>query len=86
MLIDTFFVVSKRGRYTYKRKYDYAIKIASAEGKNENIVQTIPPQPETVSDEVLTLASDISRVFLSCHVNPPNYYEKIRSSPQSSMV
>ena len=77
---------SKRGRYSYKRKYDYADKIASAEEKNENIVQTIPPQPGTVSDEVLKLATDISRVFLSCHVNPPNYYEKIHSSPESSAV
>ena len=68
------FLAGKRGRYSYEKKCQYALK--SGEMKRSKI-QKIPPQLQPIEDEVVVLATRLSEVFLSNSTYPENYFENI---------
>ena len=71
------FLGEKRGRYSYEKKCQYALK--SGEIK-------ILPQPRPIEDEVVVLATRLSEVFLSNSTYPKNYFENIASLCRVKMV
>ena len=71
------FLGGKRGRYSYEKKCQYALK--SGEIK-------ILPQPRPIEDEVVVLATRLSEVFLSNSTYPKNYFENIASLCRVKMV
>ena len=72
---------SKRGRYSYHRKYEYAVRKANEEAK-----KMIPPQIMYMAHEIMNLASRITEMFLSCVRPTPNYYENISVKTEQYLV
>ena len=70
------FSAGKPGRYSYQKRCEYALK--SGIMKNST-VQNIPPQPLPTEDEVVTIATRLSEVFLSNSTYPQKYFENIAS-------
>ena len=64
-----YFTVSKKGRYSYDRINAYATKMAEQK-------RSIPATPQPVTDEIITMVTRISDVYLSSIVYPPNYFER----------
>ena len=64
-----YFAVSKKGRYSYDRLNAYAAKMAEQR-------KCIPATPQPVTDEIITMVTRISEVFLSSIVYPPDYFER----------
>ena len=67
-----FTAASKVGRYSYQRKYEYAVKLSQEQGGN---LLNIPRQPPTIKDEIVILAQRISDIFLSSSNYPQKYLE-----------
>ena len=77
------FSAGKPGRYSYQKRCEYALK--SGIMKNSTI-QNIPPQPLPIEDEVVTIATLLSDVFLSNSTYPPKYFENIVSARRGETV
>ena len=77
------FSAGKRGRYSYEKKCQYALK--SGEIKRSKI-QEIPRQPQQIEDEVVVLATRLSEVFLSNSTYPEDYFENIASLRKANKV
>ena len=77
------FSAGKRGRYSYKKRSEYAL--ISGEMMNATF-QGVPSQPRPIEDEVVVLATRLSEVFLSNSTYPENYFENITSVQRAEMV
>ena len=77
------FSAGKRGRYSYEKRCQYAVK--SGEIKRSNI-QKIPPQFQQIEDEVVVLATRLSEAFLSNSTYPEDYFENIASLRTANIV
>ena len=64
---------SKKGRYSYKRKYDYIRRT-----KDENALQVVPVSVGDVIDDIILMASHISDLFLSCKTYRPDFFQKLK--------
>ena len=75
------FSAGKPGCYSYQKRCEYALK----SGIMKNSVN-VPPQPLPIEDEVLTIATRLSDVFLSNSTYPPKYFENIVSACRGETV
>ena len=75
------FSASKRGRYSYHRKYEYAMRQIDEVAK-----KTIPQPILHMAHEIMNLASRVTELFLSCVQHPPGYYENISAKTEQYLV
>ena len=80
-MIPFLLVASKKGRYSYKRKYDYIRRT-----KDETALPVVPAFPGDVIDDIILMASHLSDLFLSCKTYKPDFFQKIKEIETQYLV
>ena len=79
--IQYLLAASKKGRYSYKRKYEYIRRT-----KNESALPVIPAFPAGVIDDIILMASHISDLFLACKTYKPDFFQKLKEIETQYLV
>ena len=78
------FAAVNKGRYSYKRKYEY-YKMSQKQ-KRITGLEVVPVDPSNSLEEISALTDRISELFISCGTYPEGFFQSLGNIEQRFLV